>query len=71
MPIGVAIAPPPPPSAVATEGPKGRAPLPNACAPSFWLTQINVFGTTRNCKTTTMMTKGAITLKHNPPLKFS
>ena len=48
----------------------GRAPLTTACAPQFGFTLITVFGTSRNCKTTTMMVKGAITFKHNSPLDF-
>ena len=46
-------------SAVAT-GESGRAvPLPpNDCLrPLFWFTQIIVFGTSRSCKTTTMILK--------------
>ena len=52
-------------------GQGGRAPLTTACAPPFWCTQITVFGTPRNCKTTTMMVKGVIMFKHDSPLKFS
>ena len=52
--------------------PRGPCPpLTTACAPPFWCTQITVFGTPRNCKTTTMMVKGVITFKHDSPLKFS
>ena len=41
-------------SAVATgeEGSWGRAHLTATCAPPFWFTQIIVFGTSRNDKTT-------------------
>ena len=54
------------------EGAKRAVRPPNAaCAPPFWCTQITVFGTPRNCKTTTMMVKGVITFKHDFPLKFS
>ena len=60
-----------PPSAVATGAQGGCAPLTTACAPPFWFTQITIFGTSRNCKTTTMMAKGVIMFKHNSPLKFS
>ena len=52
----------------------GRAPLTTACTPPFWFTQITVFETSRNCKTTTMMVKGVISslkFKHNFSLKFS
>ena len=35
-------------SAVATRGPGGHGPLAIACAPSFWFTQITVFGTSPN-----------------------
>ena len=61
-------------SAVASGGGGARGavpPLTTACAPPFWFTQIAVFGTSRNGKTTTMMVEGVITFKHNSPLKFS
>ena len=52
-------------------GARGPCP-PNDCmCLPYWFTQITVFGTPRNCRTTAMIVKGVITFKHNPPLKFS
>ena len=45
-------------------------PLTTAYPPLFLFTQITVFGTSRNCKTTTMTLKGFITFKHNSPISF-
>ena len=59
------------PSAVATGGPGDRASLTVACAPPFRFTQITVFGTSLNDKTTHNDKKGMITFKHNSPLTFS
>ena len=65
-PRGAGSAPVPSPRG----GQGGRAPLTTACAPLlFWFTQITVFETSRNRKTTTMMVKGATAFKHNFPLK--
>ena len=48
------------------------SPLTTVGAPPFWFTQITVFGTLLNGKTTTtMMVKGVTAFKHNFPLKFS
>ena len=38
-----------------------RSPPNNCLCPQFWFTQIIVFGTSRNCKTTTMVVKGVMT----------